>query len=1205
MSYKTANLYASRVYEEHPLALWSFDEDITFTSLLTEAKKSITTANWTLSANTTSASVSIPGNPIDNSPMRVLYVSGSAAPTMSFQLTSPINDSVQNVLDDQKGSVCFNVFAYINEQTINYIDNIKIGFYINGSTYVYTQYNTNFFIQNLWTKIEHTQSLSGVTTFAPYVQVTYNTSILNQSNSSISFAGVSCGQWSEPYNSINSGITSYTIPTSFATAAGQASLKGIEIDAYGFSNASTAYVVEYNNRLLAVSSGIPMTYGSKSNMSILSTGDIDNFDDSLDGGDVTSAQLSDISGGTPSSTYSLFIDGGTPFNIPDLFAIPSIIFKGNGFLNSTGNYSSITAEFWLRINPMTVHETRIMGPLQSDDGIYVDNNYIILKVGQYKRSYYVGQWYRPMLIHFIQSPSELSLMINGEKVIKIDIDNLEQFNFNTSTNPYIAFFGDNLIPQFEINSFSIFPYKVAEEIAKRRFVYGQGVDELENISYASSSDLTYIDFPFAKYASTISYPKRLWTDAYFNNITVSSEGIEPINYNVPDILFTNNSSSLTQSQAQAIWSNFEKDNFGLQFEYSTNNFIEMLPTSSYDNFDSTIYLPNINVTNTLPQTIHAVFETASGSAGYMTDQSLLYFKDLSTTDYIDIRISSGSIQYVFNDSILESYSVSDQELVCVGIKFDDFIVEYPQTSNILSNPETTSLNFAGSGNRTFLGKVYLLNINDEFSSDIMSGSIFNATGTAEKTGFSGMLDYVGTYKLYPVQSNNSVYLDIASYGYWESSYPLSYFAKYINTSAGSMAYDLDMIQFNIDTPTPIYSIPDALSDLYFDNLAVKTFITLQTSASVGQLPYTDFSNTVQIRSNRLVDFDELTSFNNTKFEICNRTLICPPKESVEDFNDYHITLHLEVISKGIKTNSLKVKRMSLASVAYDETSNYKINTPTGRTIDVFAKSGSVSLYKQDVPFSMSIESSPYLYVSGISGIETAYSASATASVGVSFNINENEKAGYEVVGLQMQIMYTKESAFSGSVQFASLSTESNSKRYSFYFIPETDGQRAFIKIFNESNVEVTNIDYYVDGSSVNKVAIEPLKWTTIVMSFPESILSVPGHFDVYPGVAIDNFAVFDLSRSKDVQIQVSNSWDDIRTTYPLWSNVSASGNTWATIYNVESIATGNYVDGKKVFQSYYGISSIIGNDNGNLNVNFDRINLVNDINWSSFEVITT
>ena len=80
MSNRVSNLYAARVFAEHPIALWSLDDDFSFISKLSVIEKNINNWNITNLADL-SASVNIPvGLKLENEESTVLsLVSASTA----------------------------------------------------------------------------------------------------------------------------------------------------------------------------------------------------------------------------------------------------------------------------------------------------------------------------------------------------------------------------------------------------------------------------------------------------------------------------------------------------------------------------------------------------------------------------------------------------------------------------------------------------------------------------------------------------------------------------------------------------------------------------------------------------------------------------------------------------------------------------------------------------------------------------------------------------------------------------------------------------------------------------------------------------------------------------------------------------------------------------------------------------------------------
>lgn len=174
----------------------------------------------------------------------------------------------------------------------------------------------------------------------------------------------------------------------------------------------------------------------------------------------------------------------------------------------------------------------------------------------------------------------------------------------------MGFYTDDKIYLHEIDSFSIFPYIVAEQVAKKRYVFGQGVQEQENIIGALNGTLSYVDFPFSGYSSTIKYPDRTkWEDGFYNNVVANSQGISLPEYQLPELIF-NNSTTLSGTQKSSITSGFYQENYSIQDE--DYPFIVMDPTDSYINNGSygTIYFAKLNQTNYQTRSIHSILKSS-------------------------------------------------------------------------------------------------------------------------------------------------------------------------------------------------------------------------------------------------------------------------------------------------------------------------------------------------------------------------------------------------------------------------------------------------------------------------------------------------------------------------------------------------------------------------------------------------------------------
>jgi hypothetical protein len=82
-------------------------------------------------------------------------------------------------------------------------------------------------------------------------------------------------------------------------------------------------------------------------------------------------------------------------------------------------------------------------------------------------------------------------------------------------------------------------------MAKRRFVYGQGVEIPENINASYSGTSVTVDYSFANYTGNYSYPQTgSWNQGFSDNIDTSNRSLSVIRHPLPQVVL----SSKTQSE---------------------------------------------------------------------------------------------------------------------------------------------------------------------------------------------------------------------------------------------------------------------------------------------------------------------------------------------------------------------------------------------------------------------------------------------------------------------------------------------------------------------------------------------------------------------------------------------------------------------------------------------------------------------------------
>jgi hypothetical protein len=1193
MSHKVSNLFASRVYSEHPLALWALDDELYFTSLVSQANKNIEL--WTLTNSQIAASASYASEtpmPDEDSPVLV-PISGSTG-YMEF-LGPEIN--VANSLDTEKDTLCIttNVYAYSS-----FTESYEIGFkYYNASASAYF-YDTQEFTsggENFWEKIIHTMDIGSASVIYPYIKVNSAVGTISDSYN-VRFNGTSIGQWSELFHNDSTGVTPVTLTdstlNSLLPTSSPLGIKVIEADSYGLLDNKNGYYIVDNNKMLATNTSMPLVFGS-SNV--------------------------------------------TEIHKPVSADMPSIVMPGQGFLNKLGQYSDLTAEFWLRVYTKSSNPIRIFGPLSSDDGLYVEEEFLTLRVGKYTKSYFVGKWYRPMLIDIRYTQTIVSLLVNGDVVFSLDIDPSE-ISFPRTNYDWLGFFGHEDVHPFEIDSVSIYPYIVPDQLAKKRYVYAQGVVGTENIVNNFNGESIYIDFPFANYSSTMNYPDMTgWNAGFFNNINATSKYLSFPNYSLPEINFIGDDLDVfilsvdprTWLEAterdwidwtSLTWGEFRtesaadvlEDSFIIQEgEYP---FISLKPNSIYEDVYGSIYFSSINPIDNPVKSIFGMFRTPNALPE--TEEVVMQFNSKTNSNLFKITISDEGLKYIYNDITLITKAISASTDFTAGIELNRLTTEYFSTiSNFFSNPQNISLSLGGYEKATFSGRIYGLTFNNELFTNkdlldyISDAGIFGFTESfdADRGADTYLIEYIGNYTYHPILTETSLIVDIGCSGYWEDSLPLSYFGKFINNSNQQSYYDLDMIQFNVNNPSPLI-VNGTSTQTDGEDLRINTYLTIQDYSQVGKVPYTDYTNTQIIGANRVLDIDKYTynDIQSTKFEIVDGTVIFPPKELV-DFEDYYITTHIEMKTTGINSRIVQLQKMSYSSLAFDESNFFSINTKTGNKIYPFSRYDNAYAYKDKNPFSIYKDSSPYMYLTGDSGI-TVLPHETTATRGLSIPINEQQTSEYLLGGIQLWSFYNKSSTIDETIKVGRIKTANYV--YDLYLIPETGNKRGTLKLYDaESGIEVVETIFYQNGSIVTNPIIYPQSWSSILISFGQSIVldGQIGQLELYEGFLFNNIAFFQKSSDILGIRQISRDWNDVRATivdipgpvdpsidnlWSLWDN-----STWAEIEQVEEIQTFT-INGEDLYQSYFGLSKAILDDDTTLLINSDSYRVITNVTWSEY-----
>jgi hypothetical protein len=992
------------------------------------------------------------------------------------------------------------------------------------------------------------------------------------------------------------------------------------LDSYGLDDSDNGYYLIEDNRLLSRTSGLPMVFGSNHTTKVF-------------------APLREVN--------------------------PSIILPGKGFLNESGQYRVTTLEAWLRLENISPDPIKIIGPVKNVDengnivenldGLYVEEGFITMRVGDYSKSYFVGRWFRPMLLHIIYKPENISVLINGSTVIDmpIDLNNIDlapqefQIDGQVKNFDYIGIYGNQFVSPFEVDIVSIFPYEVNSDYAKRRLIWGQGVAEQASSNEKYSSFITSVDFANAGFSSNMIYPDiNGWNSGFSSNLNSSGTMLRVPDLPLPSVQF---------NQAGVSEDDWLFQNYLLQEEDETftrpTTFFRMIPTEEYAGKDPSIYFNNLSEITTSLRSVVATFKSPEFP---IADQVLFRLEHRLTKNSFYAVLDENELKYYFEkpdtspQQIGTTQTIADNSVFVAGIDTDYLTTNYYSiVSNFFSSTDLLSLNFGGYGSNTFIGRIYTLSIDSPFSfarglTQFFGEGIIDQTYDLDFSVAILLTSWAGNYTLIPLELNSTLALDIAISGYWEDSQPLTYFGKYISSFNGSKKYDLDMIQFNVELPkpsirkvtlfgqysygrlkedwaTPIQRSYADLSDVlqggyltYADlaaaqaeyefeglGVAVNTFVTIQDYRAVGKKPYTDFTNTVVPQYNNVVDLDLTTQdFETTKFQVVDGSIIIPPKD--ENFTEYYLTIHIDVNVRGIKSKPFALKRMELASFAFNETSPQPIGTRLGTPIYPFTRFGNTYVYKEKNPFRINKESSPYLYLTETSGVQPI-SIPTLFDRGLAVPINENLLPDYDLGAAQIWSKYSL-SVFS-NVPTKMFRITGPSNTIDFYAYADGDGKRGILRAVDaETGLPFEDLTFYQDGKYVVYPVIYPREWTAINVSFGAglSMRSFIGTLEMYEGFSFDNIIVYKNSNTIERQSNVYELWGEI--VNDTWDEVYNPGelvNTWETTV-IRNVPVTFIVDSLATYNSQIGLALAVVEDESSLEFNSAGVDLFMDNQWDEF-----
>jgi len=918
-----------------------------------------------------------------------------------------------------------------------------------------------------------------------------------------------------------------------------------EAKSYGDSQFSAYYIGSSSNSLGATNYGVPLVYGADSITSIAPvTGDN-----------------------------------------------PSLIVPGFGLFNQDGKAKSITLEAWVRIEARSVRiPKKIIGPISSTDGLYVNGPFLTLKVEDYVSSHFVGEWGRPMLIHIGISNNSVFLMVNGEQVITILLDTMSidfptKYNGTSQDQDWIGFYAYADVSPINVDCVSIFPYRVDVEEAKTRFIFGQSVDSPEVAGTGESTLPVVMDYSFSKYANNYSYPDKYdWQNGILDNISSINSALSVPNYSLPTLIFEETRDIMDWYDAQEE-NNTETIAADLASGELIDNsiFFEMNPTNW--GIKTYILFPKLNMIDdtldalyaalkytTLPTAVETIFKIYNSSNEYFR----CYYKPTGST--VEYEFVSNGITTTF-----DGQNVTANTLFGVGINIPTLLsnaLATNQMKSFFANKSSLKLYFCGERGfvNGYSGKVYKIGFSNAKNYDLIKTSFTSGLVSSQLL----LLDNYANYTLFGVYNLGSFALDIATFSYWEDYIPLTLLAK--NSNSANINYSLDFIQFNVDYPASESIVSSNVSTV---NEMVKTYAYF-SELTKPSLTTSDLSRTLfNLPSTKIVSPDG--SWATKIYEVVDGSIIYIP--SVTDFTELGLNIKFEMKVPGIFRNPVKIRNMQLSSQSLNNDSKTLIGSKLGRDLYPYTKPSTTFVYQDSInPFVTYKGKTPYLYLNKTSGIQLLGST-FDGTRGIEILINESAKRFFLLDILQFGFYYDKTFS-SGAQEILRIGSETEDK-FSVVVDGIGDNTKGIVYVKNLStNTPYLDLDLYVNGledSTASGVVTTDgnvfyRNWNFVSIKFNPALNfeGISGAIRITGPFLINNLSHYQISEEEYANKVNSTNWGTVLDRDPIvagtntWTQTVSTtyeplNATWFDVYS-DSIAPGLGKNPSDVYRAYFGAS---------------------------------
>jgi hypothetical protein len=208
-----SNLYAEKIFSEHPIAMWTLEDNVRYVSLITDAQRNLA-SGWTFTssaAGTVYDQTTYPyyklGTAVTQISKASVTSSGTFTATSNFTINIPASDF--QVIPDN-----FTVGFYYFKTT-PYISSVRIGYKVGGTTTWSSSISTPEFTE--WGFASATFPV-GLTSVSIVIEFTYAAPTSSDSVT-VLINGLTVGNLAEDTNLVNLGSQVEALPSTLGISA--------------------------------------------------------------------------------------------------------------------------------------------------------------------------------------------------------------------------------------------------------------------------------------------------------------------------------------------------------------------------------------------------------------------------------------------------------------------------------------------------------------------------------------------------------------------------------------------------------------------------------------------------------------------------------------------------------------------------------------------------------------------------------------------------------------------------------------------------------------------------------------------------------------------------------------------------------------------------------------------------------------------------